>query len=114
MRFAICLLLCGCPGMFGMLPPHPKVKVQNVGTANVCRVERQADGYDTEKMLDAHQGDETMYGPINAGSTREFEFPRPAKDAPPLTYTMRFWTCEGAQLGEKRVDAGKDAIVAIP
>lgn len=114
MRFALLALLAGCPGMFGTLPPHPVVKVQNVGTADVCKVERQADGYDKEAMLDAHSGDQTMTGPINAGTIREFEFPRPLKDAPPLTYTLRFWTCEGAPLTDKRVEAGHDAMVAIP
>jgi hypothetical protein len=114
MRFALLSLVAGCAGMFGMLPPHPVVKVQNVGNADVCKVERQADGYDKEPMLDAHSGDQTMSGPINAGAIKEFEFPRPVKDAPPLMYTLRFWTCEGAPLTDKRVAAGKDSIVAIP
>lgn len=114
MRFALLVLLAGCPGMFGMLPPHPVVKVQNVGNADVCKVERQADGYDKEPMLDAHEGDQTMGGPITAGAIKEFEFPRPEKNAAPLTYTLRFWTCQGAPLSEKRVEAGHDAIVAIP
>ncbi len=108
------VLVGGCPGMFGMLPPHPVVKVQNVGSTSICRVDRQADGYDIEKMLDAHDGDPGSTGSINAGTIRDFEFPRPVEHAAPVTYTLRFWTCAGAPLTDKRVAAGKDAIVAVP
>jgi len=102
MRLAICL---PAALRFGMLPPHPVVK-QNVGTTNVCRVER----YDIEKMLDAHQGDETMYGPINAGATR-VPAAREERAAADLHDAV---LDEGAALGDKRVPAGKDTIVAIP
>ena len=111
------LIATGCAGMFGTLKPHPVVKVQNVGSAMICRVERQADGYDKEELLrsyaNAVSGPERD-APIVASATREFEFPRPVKDAPPLAYTMRFWTCEGAPLTDKRVMAGESTTIAVP
>ncbi|MCW5808269.1 MAG: hypothetical protein KIT31_38325 [Deltaproteobacteria bacterium] len=102
------------PGMFGTLPPHPVVKVQNNGSTTVCRVERQADGYDVEPMLAARDYDTGRDGPIAAGTIREFELPRPAKNAPPLEYTMRFWTCAGAPLPDKRITSGANATIAVP
>jgi hypothetical protein len=117
MRFALLLMLpiSGCAGMFGTLPPHPIVKVQNAGSVSVCRVERQADGFDTEELLRTYGNavGGTRDSPIAPGSIREFEFPRPAKGAAPLMYTMRFWTCDGGALADKRVMAGQDATIAI-
>ena len=108
-------MLCACPGMFGTLKPHPVVKVQNVGSAQICRVERQADGYDKEELLRTYASDSSsMSGPIGPSAIRDFEFPRPVKDAPPLAYTMRFWTCEGGPLTDKRVMAGESATITVP